>query len=576
MRFRRHQEAAAAASTRLLLLFVAVVLATVVAVNALLYLAWLVTVPMAARLPALFFETNTALVLLFVLGGSWVESLALREGGAHVARLAGARPAQTAGHADAQRLERRFVNVVQEMALAAGARPPAAWVLARDDAINAFAAGWAADDAVIAVTRGALERLTRAELQGVVAHELSHLVHEDTRLNMRLIGLVWGLQMVHGFGRTLAASDEQGRRGPGVLFGLALIVVGWVGWLAGRVLQASVSRQREFLADASAVKYTRLVDGIGGALRKIAGENPPGRPARHPASLSHLWLAAPSAPAVATLRQWLATHPPLAERLRRLYGRPVPALAAEVLAAADDEPVPASDAAAPLSAALSAALSGFAPRLPPAARMARGSAAAARMGTTADAASHIAGDTATANPVGPATTRTARARPHAAAPTPGPSEASRFDATQHPDRSSASEREAEALQRIGHWHSRGERHAALLALLIADDAAAAPWPAWRAATAAWPVAEAVRTEVQALGPAARLQTFETLVRRTAEAGDGRSLWRAACTLATSDAARLRLWVLRRGLRPPPPTTARLSHGETSLTPKKPRRKPSIM
>jgi Zn-dependent protease with chaperone function len=276
MRFRRHQEAAAAATTRLLLLFVAVVLATVAAVNALLYLAWLATVPMAARLPALFFETNTALVLLFVLGGSWVESLALREGGAHVARLAGARPAQPVGHSDAQRLERRFVDVVQEMALAAGTRPPAAWVLARDDAINAFAAGWAADDAVIAVTRGALERLTRAELQGVVAHELSHLVHEDTRLNMRLIGLVWGLQMVHGFGRTLAASDEQGRRGPGVLFGLALILVGWVGWLAGRVLQASVSRQREFLADASAVKYTRLVDGIGGALRKIAGENPPG------------------------------------------------------------------------------------------------------------------------------------------------------------------------------------------------------------------------------------------------------------------------------------------------------------
>ncbi|HSM21942.1 MAG TPA: M48 family metalloprotease, partial [Rubrivivax sp.] len=496
MRFRRHQEAAAAASTRLLLLFVAVVLATVVAVNALLYLAWLVTVPMASRLPALFFETNTALVLLFVLGGSWVESLALREGGAHVARLAGARPAQTAGHADVQRLERRFVNVVQEMALAAGTRPPAAWVLARDDAINAFAAGWAADDAVIAVTRGALERLTRAELQGVVAHELSHLVHEDTRLNMRLIGLVWGLQMVHGFGRTLAASDEQGRRGPGVLFGLALIVVGWVGWLAGRVLQASVSRQREFLADASAVKYTRLVDGIGGALRKIAGENPPGRPARHPASLSHLWLAAPSAPAVAAWRQWLATHPPLAERLRRLYGRPVPALAAEVLAAVDDEPMPPADAAAPVAAALS----GFAPRLPPAARMARGSAAAARMGTTADAASPIPRDTTTADPVGPATARTARARQHAAAHTPGPSEASRFDATQHPDRSSAAEREAEALQRIGHWHSRGERHTALLALLIVDEGAA-PWPAWRAATAAWPAAEAVRTEVQALGPA---------------------------------------------------------------------------
>jgi hypothetical protein len=204
--------------------------------------------------------------------------------------------------------------------------------------------------------------------------------------------------------------------------------------------------------------------------------------------------------------------------LRRLYGRPVPALTAEVLAAVDDEPMPPAGAAAPMAAARS----GLAPRLLPAARMARGSAAAAHMGTTADAAAHIPGDTAAANPMGPATARTSRARPHAAAHTPGPSEASRFDATQHPDRSSAAEREAEALQRIGHWHSRGERHAALLALLIADEAAAAPWPAWRAATAAWPAAEAVRTEVQALRPAARLLSFETMLQRTAEAGDGRA------------------------------------------------------
>jgi hypothetical protein len=310
--------------------------------------------------------------------------------------------------------------------------------------------------------------------------------------------------MVQGFGRTLAAPDEPGRRGPGVLFGWALMAVGWVGWLGGRVLQASVSRQREFLADASAVKYTRLVDGIGGALRKIAGQASAGPASRHPASLSHLWLAAPPAAAAPAWRRWLATHPPLAERLRRLYGRPMPALAAEVLPVPGDEP--ASHEAVPV-----ATRAGLVPPWP-----------------------------------------LARERHDALAQAPAPSEAARFDATQHADRGSAAERETEALQRIGFWHSRGERHAALLALLIADDGARAPWPAWRAATAAWPVADAVRNEVLALGPAARLRTLETLGRRTADAGDGRALWHASGILATTDAARLRRWVLRRCLWPPRP------------------------
>jgi hypothetical protein len=179
--------------------------------------------------------------------------------------------------------------------------------------------------------------------------------------------------------------------------------------------------------------------------------------------------------------------------------------------------------------------------------------AAAGAAPAADAGAYIARDGAIEERAGlDAATAAARVRSREGAPTPEPNEASRFDATQHPDRSSAAEREAEALQRIGYWHSRGERYAALLALLIADDGAAAPWPAWRAATAGWPAAGSVRSEVQALGPAARLQTFETLVQRTAEAGDGRTLWRSAGALATTDAARLRLWVLRRGLRPPRP------------------------
>ena len=195
MRFRAHQDAAQASTRRLLVLFVLVVAVLVAAVNAVLAVAYWISVPFVG-FPDWFFETNSGLVLLYVLGGCWFETLRLRDGGAHVARMAGGRLVQTSGQHSADRLERRFANIVQEMALASRMPPPGAWVLPREEAINAFAAGWTPDDAVVAVTRGALQRLTREELQGVVAHEFSHLVHGDTRLNMRLVGLVWGLQLL--------------------------------------------------------------------------------------------------------------------------------------------------------------------------------------------------------------------------------------------------------------------------------------------------------------------------------------------------------------------------------------------
>lgn len=335
MRFRREQEAAQAATSGMLAGFALALLAIVVAVNLGLALLWRLVVPVAGGWPPLFFETNTAVVLLFVLGGCWIESQRLREGGAHVAQLAGGRPLPERPDA----LERRLANVVQEVAIAARLRAPAVWVLAREPSINAFAAGWTADDSVIAVTQGALERLNRAELQGLVGHELGHIASGDTRLHTRLIGLVWGLQLVHGFGRALAAADDQGRRGAGALVGLVLIVVGYAGWLAGRMLQASVARQREFHADAAAVQYARNVEGIGGALRKIAGLPPQPSP-RAPQSLAHLWAAEAGSFGVFGWRRWLATHPPMAERLRRLYGRTVDTLAAPLLPPPDEDDEP--------------------------------------------------------------------------------------------------------------------------------------------------------------------------------------------------------------------------------------------
>ncbi len=333
MRFRRHQESAQTSTSGLLALFGVIVLALVAAVNGALALVYKLSFHFAGY-PAYFFETNTAIVLLYVLGGCWLESLRLREGGARVARLAGGRPAQVSGSSAGDRLERRFANVVQEMAIASRMPQPAAWVMPREESINALAAGWDTRDAVVAVTRGALERLTREELQGVVAHEFSHIAHGDARLNMRLLGMVWGLQMLFNFGRSLSRPDEHGRRPATTLFGLALAATGAAGWAAGRLLQAAVSRQREFLADASAVQYTRVVHGLGGALRKIAHQ------ARHGTKA----LQAGAAPALAHMMlsttprwAWWSTHPPIEIRLLRLYGHDVDPLPAPVL------PLPAAE-----------------------------------------------------------------------------------------------------------------------------------------------------------------------------------------------------------------------------------------
>lgn len=487
MRFRRHREAAEAATAGMLLGFAAAVLALVLAVNGGLALLLRLAAPVAGGYPPLFFLTNTCVVLLFVLGGCWIETLRLREGGPHVARLAGGRPLGGSGQA----LERRLANVVQEMAIAARRPAPAVWVLPRDQTINAFAAGWTDADAVIAVTQGALERLTRAELQGLVGHELAHIGSGDTRLHTRLIGLVWGLQLVHDFGLALIAPDDQGRRPASAPIGLVFVVLGYAGWLAGRLLQSAVARQREFHADAAAVEYARTVDGIGGVLRKIAGL-PALEAPRALQSLAHLWIAAPSGPG---WRGWLATHPPIAERLRRLYGRPVERLPAPLL------PPPAEADEPMLAMAM--------PAQPP-----RGASAGAW-------------------PQAPSPhSRAAPARPPGAA----------VDA----------QGERDAIARAAFWRSRGESQAALLAWLIADDGAQAPWALWQATAGDQPYVARLRADWLTLGAQARWQVFDALVARVrgAPAADRAALLATARRLAPQGAARLRRALLARELRRP--------------------------
>jgi len=332
VRFFDHQDQARRATRKLVAGFVLAVLATVAGVHTGQALGWLVLRVLFGGdlpFPAYFFSVNVGVTLLLVLGGWWIETSALHAAGAaqRLAHRAGAREARPGlSHA-----EQRLCNVVDEIAIAAAMPRPQAMVLPRVQGINAFATGWHEDDAVVAVTQGALEKLTREELQGMVAHECSHIHEGDTHLNMQLAGMVSGLELVHDFGITLS---ERG--GLALLVGWPVRMMGSFGWLAGRMLQAAVSRQREFLADARTVQWTRSRDGLGGVLRKAMTEQCLAREWRerqrplHPA-LHHLLLVSDGGRG----SNWFDAHPPLAERVRRIYGRPMPALP---LTAIDDGP----------------------------------------------------------------------------------------------------------------------------------------------------------------------------------------------------------------------------------------------
>lgn len=326
--FRQNQDSAKVATRRLLWLFALTVVLTTVAVNLALALVWKLQLSAAFGYPRYFFQVNSAVTLGLIIVGAHFEIGHLRRGGAHIAKRVGGKLLEKSRDG----MEQRLINVVHEMSIAAGVKPPAIYVLEREDAINAFAAGWEQRDSIIAVTRGALERLSRDELQGVVAHELSHIVNGDTRLNMRLIGCVFGLEMVFNFGSYLAnMTDARGNRMVWALMGFGLMVAGSAGWLAGRLLKAAVSRQREYLADASAVQFTRNPAGIGGALQKIAGhkkESREGASIHHPQAevLSHMFLAEARPD---SWKRWLALHPSLRERITKIHGYPAPPMPSE-------------------------------------------------------------------------------------------------------------------------------------------------------------------------------------------------------------------------------------------------------
>jgi Zn-dependent protease with chaperone function len=253
----------------------------------------------------------TAFGTLGIIGaGSFFKTLSLARGGRAVAELLDGRlvnPNSTDAH------ERKLLNVVEEMAIASGVPVPQVYVMDGEPGINAFAAGHSASDAAISVTRGAMTLLTRDELQGVIAHEFSHLLNGDMKLNLRLMGLIFGILCLTVIGRILI--QTSGRKNPLPLLGLVLIIVGWVGVLFGRLIQAAVSRQREFLADASAVQFTRNPLGLAGALKKIGGIAEGSQFLSHRAEeASHLFFAN----GLKSRLFGFATHPPLLERIQAL------------------------------------------------------------------------------------------------------------------------------------------------------------------------------------------------------------------------------------------------------------------
>lgn len=307
MNFFEQQAAARRTSARLVLLMAAAIACIVVAVDGVVW--------GATQSPELVLFATVSSVAVIAIG-SLYRIASLGGGGEPVAQQLGGTlvPEDTTEPG-----LRRLRNVVEEIAIASGVPVPKLYVLEHEGGINAFAAGYSASDAVIAVTRGALDRLNRDELQGVVAHEFSHILNGDMRLNIRLVGVLFGILMIGLIGRRILEHGRFGGRGKniGAILSAALVamLIGYIGLFFGRMIKAGVSRTREKLADASAVQFTRQTQGLSGALKKIGGLHQGSRLNRRSDAeeVSHMLFGDGLG-----FSGLFATHPPLLERIRAL------------------------------------------------------------------------------------------------------------------------------------------------------------------------------------------------------------------------------------------------------------------
>lgn len=311
MNFFERQTVVRQQSKRLVLLFAMAVFAIVAAIDLVLLIALGGFTEGVNPVPMLFGST---IVVLAIIGCATLYRIAsLRSGGAAVAHSLGAMPVPentTDYHL------RRLRNVVEEIAIASGVPVPQIFVLNDEAGINAFAAGFSPSDAAVAVTRGALNSLNRDELQGVIAHEFSHILNGDMRLNIKLMGLLFGIMVMALIGQKIL---EHGRfrdkeAAPIIGIALGLMGIGYIGLFFGRMIKAGVSRQREYLADASAVQFTRQTKGISGALKKIGGLHDGSKISNADVEeVSHMLFGSGSA-----MSSMMATHPPLTDRIKAL------------------------------------------------------------------------------------------------------------------------------------------------------------------------------------------------------------------------------------------------------------------
>jgi len=329
MNFFESQDRVRKNTTKLVLLFVLAVVALIIMTNLLVMmtLGYLNSEQLrdgqtlVQQMDWRTFATVSVGVSAVILVGTLYKIMSLSAGGKAVAESLGAR--LISPNTDDLK-QRKLLNVVEEIAIASGTPAPPVYLLAEEEGINAFAAGFSPRDAVIGVTQGTIDHLSRDQLQGVIAHEFSHIFNGDMRLNIRLMGVLNGILVLGIIGYYLLYSASfSGRRrgsdkgGGGILaLAIGLMVIGFAGTFFGGLIKATVSRQREYLADATAVQFTRNPDGIAGALKRIGGLKQ-GSAVKNPGApeVSHAFFAQ----GISGFMQALsATHPPLAKRIRRI------------------------------------------------------------------------------------------------------------------------------------------------------------------------------------------------------------------------------------------------------------------
>ena len=335
MNFFEHQEQARKQSRWIIVAFIGVTLLIVAAVNVVVLLIFAMQTPIGGETTALLqngvlsalspevLASNSNLLIGSSLSTGGVIGIAslgkmasLRSGGGKVARDMGG-VMVTPDTRDS--LRRRLYNVVEEIALASGTPVPEIYVMENEPGINAFAAGYSPADAAIAVTQGTLEKLNRSELQGVIAHEFSHIFNGDMRINIRLMGVIFGIMVLAILGRKFLSSSRyrmsssrNNNASVIVMAGLALTIIGYIGLFFARWMKSALSRQREYLADASAVQFTRDPSGISGALKKIAAYNHSSYLHGDAEEVSHMLFGSGHKSLM------FSTHPPLNKRISRL------------------------------------------------------------------------------------------------------------------------------------------------------------------------------------------------------------------------------------------------------------------